>query len=388
MVSVALLSMSFFLSCPKENNVKEEKQIIEAKMLTELDGPYIYKEETGKTVIEVAQNNDGSFVINKVKNDKRGKYITKINNRSRDSISFDLMQAYKIPKAEYEAQGDIFVTSDIEGNFNAFYSLLVGNSIIDGDYNWTFGNGHLVICGDMFDRDTEVIPALWLLYKLEKEAEIKGGKVHYILGNHDVMNIHLDLRYVKPKYLELAKLVSGIDDETKAYEHLMSDTNELVKWIKTKNTIEKIGHNIFLHAGISQDLVNTGLSITEINDLVRLYIREDLGDNPSNDPNANLVQGSMGPLWYRGLIKARNGHYEKATMAEVDNILEFYNAKHIIIGHTIVSSKVTTDYNGKVIRIAIKHPKEKFSEVSSALLIEKNKYYRVNDKAEKIELKF
>ena len=195
----------------------------------------------------------------------------------------------------------------------------------------------------MFDRGTEVIPVLLLLYKLKKEAEIKGGKIHYILGNHDIMNVHLDLRYIKPKYLELAKLVSGIDDETKAYKHLMSDTYKLVKWIKAKNTIEKIGHNVFLHAGISQDLVNTGLSITEINDLVRLYIREDLGDNPSKEPNANLVQGNMEPLWYRGLVKARNDYCEKATMVEVDNILEFYNAKHIIIGHTIVSSRVTTD---------------------------------------------
>ena len=83
----------------------------------------------------MARNNDGSFIINKIKNDKRSKYITKINNRSRDSISFDLMQGYKIPKAEYEVQGNIFVTSDIEGNFNAFHSLLVGNNIINGDYN-------------------------------------------------------------------------------------------------------------------------------------------------------------------------------------------------------------------------------------------------------------
>jgi hypothetical protein len=240
----------------------------------------------------------------------------------------------------------------------------------------------------MFDRGNEVIPALWLLYKLEKQAKLKGGKVHYILGNHDVMNLTSDIRYVSKKYIALAKLVSGIDDEEDAYNHLMSNTNELVKWIKSKNTIEKIDQNIFLHAGISQDLVDTNLSLTAINDLVRDYISGDLGDDPTVIKNSNLIQSRMGPLWYRGLVQGRKEYYKKASIEEVDAILDFYNAKHLIIGHTIVSDIITSDYNGKVIRVDIKHPKEKFSGKSSALLIENGKYYRVDDKGVRIELDF
>ena len=83
----------------------------------------------------------------------------------------------------------MFVLSDIEGEFAAFKSLMQGNGIMDQNYKWTFGDGHLVICGDLFDRGNRVTEYLWLLYKLEDEAKAQGGYVHVILGNHDIMNL-------------------------------------------------------------------------------------------------------------------------------------------------------------------------------------------------------
>ena len=57
-----------------------------------------------------------------------------------------------------------------------------------------------VICGDLFDRGTEVPATMWLLYKLEEEAKLKGGYVHTILGNHDIMNLAGNFKYVDQKY--------------------------------------------------------------------------------------------------------------------------------------------------------------------------------------------
>ena len=63
---------------------------------------------------------------------------------------------------------------------------------MDSACHWTFGKGHLVICGDLFDRGNDVTAELWLLYKLEEEAKEKGGYVHTILGNHEIMNLSGD----------------------------------------------------------------------------------------------------------------------------------------------------------------------------------------------------
>ena len=65
----------------------------------------------------------------------------------------------------------MFVVSDIEGEFKAFRQLLQGNNIIDENFNWTFGNGHLVLTGDFVDRGTLVTEVLWLIYSLEEKAK-------------------------------------------------------------------------------------------------------------------------------------------------------------------------------------------------------------------------
>lgn len=98
--------------------------------------------------------------------------------------------------------------SDIEGNFGAFKALLCAGGVIDKQFNWTYGDGHLVLTGDFFDRGLNVTECLWLVYKLEREAETFGGKVHFILGDHEVMNMNGDHRYVRNKYFEIPKLLS------------------------------------------------------------------------------------------------------------------------------------------------------------------------------------
>ena len=42
-----------------------------------------------------------------------------------------------------------------------------------------------MLLGDMVDRGINVVPLLWLVYKLEAEALSSGGKIHYVLGNHE-----------------------------------------------------------------------------------------------------------------------------------------------------------------------------------------------------------
>jgi hypothetical protein len=235
----------------------------------------------------------------------------------------------------------------------------------------------------MFDRGKDVIPCLWLLYSLEKKAELSGGKVHFLLGNHDVMNLQLDIRYVKQKYLQLAKILSGESDDKKAYQKLMSTNNELVKWIASKNSVEKIGRSLFLHGGISPEVVDALLSIDEINQTVREHIHEHLIRKPGLNEKANLIMGRKGPLWYRGLVLDYKQYYKKVNMTQLDKILNYYDVDRIVIGHTIVSDQITTDFNNKIIRVDTKHSTKKFSGKTEGLLIDGKNYWRVSDTGEK-----
>src|SRR5690606_14672285 len=150
----------------------------------------------------------------------------------------------------YEMPQRIAVLSDIEGNFNGLSSFLINNHIIDANYNWTFGDGHLVLTGDFVDRGNHVTQVLWLIYKLEMQAEKQGGKVHLILGNHEIMNFQGNWRYNKRKYIKLAQTISKEKDWDKATRFMYSHHTELGNWLRSKNVIEKIGRYIFVHAGL------------------------------------------------------------------------------------------------------------------------------------------
>ena len=43
------------------------------------------------------------------------------------------------------------------------------------------------------------------IYELENQAEAAGGMVHFVLGNHEEMNLSGDFRYVRNKYMNVAK---------------------------------------------------------------------------------------------------------------------------------------------------------------------------------------
>lgn len=385
------LFSSILIGCSfiKKSKVKsfEDKQYTDK--LSEIDGPYIYDKIDSVLVVTVEEDMSDFYIVNRrIKKEVGQTFVCRVNNTEKDSFRFELKKDYTIPKDVYEAPEKLFVTSDIEGNFNTFYSMLVGNHIMDKDYNWIYGKGHLVIAGDMVDRGNNAWPCLWLLYKLELEAEKHGGRVHYILGNHDVMNMHGNLRYVKKRYIELAKILSGKEDEKEAFAFLLANTNEIVKWIATKNTVEKIGNNLYLHGGIGEEIVDAGLSISKINEIVRKNIRKNLTNYPEDNKLDNLVFGRTGPLWYRGLVIDYKEYYKKIEATSLQEILDFYKVERIIIGHTIVADEVTYDFAGRVIRVDISHPTEKFTGKSKGLLIESNKFYRTNDLGEKTEMVF
>ena len=83
----------------------------------------------------------------------------------------------------------------------------------------------------MFSRGFDMMPLLWLLYKLDFEAQQAGGKVHIIIGNLEAMNLKGDVRYVKQRYLDFCSNL-GVD-----YSALFNTNSEIGRWLRTKNTI-------------------------------------------------------------------------------------------------------------------------------------------------------
>jgi hypothetical protein len=271
----------------------------------------------------------------------------------------------------YRAPEKLLILSDIEGSFQGMDKLLRTGGVIDDRFKWIFGKGHLVICGDLFDRGEEVTACLWLLYKLEEEARARGGYVHVILGNHEIMNLSEDTRYVHPKYLKTATLLG------KTYLDFYTVNTEFGRWLRTKNIIERIGDNLFVHAGVSQAINESDLSLKEINKRAQPFYDMYGYDSILNKGKVvPLFDGNTSPFWYRGYFLAPH-----ASISQVDSTLRLYKVKHIVVGHTIVDS-IQSLYDGKIIAIDVNYHVGNYE----ALVIEKEAIYSMNAAGEKKRL--
>ncbi len=308
--------------------------------------------------------------------------VVRVNNKSSDSFEIVRKQGHSIESEIFEMPSKILAISDIEGNFDAFSGFLEQNQLIDKDFNWIFGDGHLVLLGDFVDRGESVPQVLWLIYKLEQEAEKQDGKVHYILGNHEVMNFQGKWGYNAEKYRKASQEISGFGDWCMATKYMYSEETELGEWLRNKNIIEKIGSYIFVHAGLSLELLDYHLKLSDINQNCRS--NWDHNDTSDND-TVKFLLGGKGPLWYRGMSEDHK-QYTKITDAELFQILDYYDAEKIVIGHTLADD-VTSDFEGKVIRIDLRHGKSKFSGETKGLLIENGLEYVVDDKGGRNSLK-
>lgn len=335
------------------------------ELIDGVDGPYIFYDTVMNVTTIVTTNEKNELIVDTLK--KAPKEIV-VKTPLGESFNVRMKQLKNERKSVYKEPEKIFAISDIEGNYYDFVTSLKNNGIIDDNLNWNFGEGHLVLLGDFVDRGKYITQVLWLIYKLEKEAEKMRGKVHYILGNHELMVLSGYYSYVNIRYKLLA-YKAGMD----MYD-FYSDQTELGAWLRTKNVVEKIGDIVFVHAGISDSIYQLKLSIPQLNQIAR---------NSITQPRNVVTQGhellfyKYGPLWYRGYI-FDNDQFEKISQESIDKILNFYDANRIVVGHSIVED-ISTDYEGKVVRIDVDH----YTNLSSGILIEGDKIYKVYETGEK-----
>jgi hypothetical protein len=300
------------------------------------DGPYIYQ-TGGKLIVKWVNNNileEDSIVPGNFPG------IKKQFNLSCDYQ--DLIDSYvmkSIYSQSYRKVDSIGVISDIHGEYNTYIRLLKGVGVIDNNLNWKFGKGHLVVLGDVFDRGDKVTEVLWHLFGLQKQAEEAGGMVHLLLGNHELLVLGKDLRYINEKYRKV-EIISN----TKYYD-LYSDNSVIGKWLRSMPVMISINDILFVHGGISMELVHRDLSIVQINKLFsNEIVGKEIVKNAENEEELFLEE-DHGPLWYRG-------YFNDADFCEsrLDSILDFYNKKHIVVGHTS-SKEIRSLFHDKILGV-------------------------------------
>lgn len=349
------------------------------RMNWDKEGPYVFYKNDSILNVNYIKGNQKDGFFTEHKEYIIGSNIPAICYFPLDSTSFEfsINTDFKTPKNTYNDTNVILAISDIESGYKTFRDFLISSNVIDKNLNWTFGTGHLVLVGDFVDRGFSTTQVLWFIYKLEQDAAQHGGFVHFILGNHELKNMQGNYEYASPKYFHVAAILEKRQNE-------LYDSNSLIgKWMASKNTLELINGILFTHGGIHPDIVEYNLNLDEINRIIRNTYYKPYYPKKGTSKEQLLTSTNTGITWYRGYFK------DDLTQEEVERGLNEFNAKSIVVGHTL-QSKVNRQFNGKVIGIDVKHSNDYHknwpNKNSEGLLIEGNKYFRVFANGEKKEI--
>ena len=191
----------------------------------------------------------------------------------------------------YSGVKRIVAIGDVHGAYDALISTLQYADVIDGDLAWIGGSTHLVFTGDLLDRGPKSRLVMDLIIRLEQAAPVAGGKVHLVLGNHEVMNLVGDLRYVsEAEYAAFLDLESAEERELWYQRFRLAedgDNDESVvrwefgqkappgyfahrrafrpdgiygKWLLEKPLMVVINDTLFVHGGVPPYVAEHGLT--------------------------------------------------------------------------------------------------------------------------------
>ncbi|MCP4216139.1 MAG: hypothetical protein GY765_15930, partial [bacterium] len=352
----AVVLFTSFQSIQAKGNPKPK---VYTKPIT--DGPYVFLEKYNARVYNILSNDLTSVNIPLM-----GRNIRIINPNGTKTYSIPTKPPSP-PKEDFQNVEKFFVVSDIHGQYGRFKTLLLKQKIVNKRMQWKWGKGHLVILGDVFDRGPKVNELLWAIHQLELKAAKKGGKVHYLLGNHELLVLRGDRRYIHAKYLRVADKIMKLPPS-----QLYGPDTVIGRWLRTKPTIIRINDSLLVHGGIHPKLVEMNLGIKQINDMVRQTIDAE-PEAFKADPILSFLFYKNGPFWFRGYFNAKG--FEKLDKNTVKHTLEAFNVKRVLVGHT-THKKITPTYDNLVWAI---DAGLQYGIHGEGLLYQNGKFYRALD---------
>lgn len=233
----------------------------------------------------------------------------------------------------------IVAIGDLHGDLDATRRALKLAGAIDDNDRWTGGTLVVVQTGDQLDRGDNEQAILDLFTRLAEEAAQAGGAFHILNGNHEMMNVQLDLRYVTPggyEDFQDAVTVTDIDTLLAKYEEAQRARvsafrpgGTYAKVLARRNTVIIIGQNVFVHGGILPEHLDYGLE--RLNTELRAWMK-------GEGPTPAWTEEKDSPVWMR--------HYsdevDDADCELLAEVLDRLGAKRMIVGHSVHLKKITS----------------------------------------------
>jgi hypothetical protein len=291
--------------------------------------------------------------------------------------NYNFSQVWKLKCGKYEKQqpsilppvNRIIVIGDLHGDLDITLRTLKIANLIDNHNNWIGEDTVVVQVGDQIDRcryngipcsqkeatlndEGSDIIILELFTKLHNQAQKYGGAVYSLLGNHELMNVQNDLRYVSYEGLRQFDnyKINGniIQNGEDARGMLFSPGNKYAELLAcTRQVVLIIGSNIFIHGGILPSLVKK-YNVKSINEIMTLYL---LNEIKHNDKLYQDIFNSQdySPLWDRLQSMMVINNDDNSCDETILPLQHIYNVNNIYVGHTPnLNNGISSACNNKI----------------------------------------
>ena len=265
----------------------------------------------------------------------------------------------------------LVAVGDIHGDFAQAMKALELSKCMDSEGKWIGGTTVLVQVGDILDRGDNELAIMRKFQKLAREAKEAGGDVVVMNGNHEIMNVMGDFRYVtkgafgecrrwveKRRAREAEKLgeenveplppvPDGVTPNSYyglwARRDLFLPGGEMAVKMASNPTVLQVGDTVFAHAGITENHVDYGFQ--RLNNEVAAWM---VGKN--SQPPKHVLE-EKGVVWTRDYGGAEGGNKsEAAACKRLTEALDATGAKRLIVGHTPQQKGINSGCGGKVWR--------------------------------------
>jgi hypothetical protein len=242
----------------------------------------------------------------------------------------------------------LVAVGDLHGDLDATKRALRLAGAIDANDHWSGGDLVVVQTGDCLDRGDHEREILDLLERLAAEARAAGGALHALLGNHELMNVAGDLRYVTRAGFAAfeSHAESPPDDLPPAFARMppfargraiaFRPGGVIARELAEQKVAIVIGDSAFVHGGLLPAHARRGIG--PINEAVSRFLR---GDAPAP---TDLLTGEDSPVWTRR-FSADPGPDDCALARES---LALLGATRMVVGHTVQENGVTAYCDGAV----------------------------------------
>ena len=286
------------------------------------------------------------------------------------------------PPLRVSAPGRVVALGDIHGDIGqARRALTIAGVLGDGgdavNPEWIGGDTVVVQVGDVLDRGDDEIAILILLQKLHKQAEKEGGAVYILNGNHEVLNVSGDFRYVtQGAFQESTRfgehLVNLFGDsfkdafggaeedarkrQVKARVGLFSPGGPLAQQLAMNSTVLIVNDTVFAHGGLMPRHVEFGLE--RLNRAVSDWMR---GREIADEKDRVALGMAIGSVKDSVVWNRTFGTENFVTDTDRDRACEVLGktldaipgAKRMVIGHTPQLGGCNGECDGRIWRVDV-----------------------------------